>query len=223
MGGLYMQSISEILSSVDISGLLLATVFAYVIGALPLADRVSRRQGVDIFRAGTGLAGSSNVMKSVGRKSGSVVFLGDLAKGIIVVIFAHRIGGVEDAWIVVPAAGAVVGHWNSVFTLLKGGDGLATLGGATLAVFGVAGFVGVAVAGLVAFGGQRMPYTSLFSVISGYVTIAVINAMTGGDMRTMAAMGTLAFIGFGHAILGHARRRRGAPDIEMTGAEQLAE
>ncbi len=219
-----LDSVSTVLNSVDISSLLLATVIAYTLGALPLADRLSRRRGVDIFAAGTGLAGSSNVMKSVGRISGSIVFLGDLAKGILAVVIAQALG-VEGPWIVVPAAGAVVGHWNSVFTWLRGGDGLATLGGATLAVFGIAGFIGVAIAGIVAFGGQKMPYTSLMSVISGYVSIAIINAMNLGDMRTMFAMGTLAFIAFGHAVLGHARRRRGAmPGAEIAGAaEQLAE
>ncbi len=217
-----MPSVDGILTTIDLSGLLLATVIAYVIGALPLADRISRRRGVDIFRTGTGLAGSSNVMKTVGRVSGSIVFLGDLAKGVLAIIVAQRVG-VEGPWLVVPAAAAVIGHWNSVFTWLRGGDGLATLGGATLAVFGIYGFVGVACAGIVALGGQKMPYTSLLSIISGYVAIALLNMMNYGDLRSVFAMGTLAFIVFGHAVLGHARRRRASIPGDVATAEGPAE
>ena len=49
----------------DVWSLLLATAVGYLMGALPLADRLSRRSGVDIFRTGTGLAGATNVMRMV--------------------------------------------------------------------------------------------------------------------------------------------------------------
>ena len=38
-----------------VPNLLIAIVAGYLIGALPLAVRISRRQGVDIFAVGTGL------------------------------------------------------------------------------------------------------------------------------------------------------------------------
>ncbi len=217
-----MPWVGEFLSNIEPSALLLAVVVASVLGALPLADRISRRRGVDIFQSGTGLAGSSNVIKSVGRVSGAIVFLGDMAKGILVIVIARALG-IEGVWTVVPAAAAVIGHWNSVFTRFKGGDGLATLGGVTLAVFPLYGFLGVVFAGLVALGGQRMPYTSLFSVISGYAVIVALSVLNDSDVRLPFAYGALATIVFAHAILGHALRRRTSPASDLTSAERFAE
>jgi glycerol-3-phosphate acyltransferase PlsY len=128
----------------QIVNLIVAAGIAYVLGALPIAERVSRRRGIDIFNIGTGLAGSTNVLKNVGRVSGAVVFLGDMAKGIVAVFVAQQLLGIEGPWIVVPTTSAIIGQWNSVFSGFKGGDGLVVLGGATLAVFPEYGIIGVA-------------------------------------------------------------------------------
>ena len=52
----------------DFSALLLAIAIGYVLGAIPVADRISRRLGVNIFSTGTGLAGASNVRRTVGKR-----------------------------------------------------------------------------------------------------------------------------------------------------------
>ena len=66
--------------------------------------------------------------------------------------------------------------------------------------------VGIAVA----LGGQKLPYTSLLCIFSGYgVVIALTYLWNPGEMNTVLAIGTLAIIVFGHAVLGHARRNRG--------------
>jgi glycerol-3-phosphate acyltransferase PlsY len=190
----------------NVWSLLTAVVVGYVLGALPLADRLSRRSGVDIFRTGTGLAGATNVMRMVGRVPAAVVLLGDMSKGIITIFVAQQLLGLEGAWIVVPAAAAVIGHWYSIFSGFKGGDGFVVLGGITLAAFPY-GIIGVAFASLVALGGQRMRYTSLLNIPAGYmVVIAIAMRYFRDDLETALAMGALAMIVFGHAVLGHARR-----------------
>jgi glycerol-3-phosphate acyltransferase PlsY len=191
----------------NVWSLLTAVVVGYVLGALPLADRLSRRSGVDIFRTGTGLAGATNVMRTVGRVPAAVVLLGDMSKGIITIFVAQQLLGLEGAWIVVPAAAAVIGHWYSIFSGFKGGDGFVVLGGITLAAFPEYGIIGVAFASLVALGGQRMRYTSLLNIPAGYmVVIAIAMRYFRDDLETALAMGALAMIVFGHAVLGHARR-----------------
>ena len=85
----------------DAWSILLASVAGYLLGALPLADRLSRRSGVDIFRTGTGLAGATNVMRAVGRVPGAVVLLGDMSKGIITIFTAQQLLGLEGTWLVV--------------------------------------------------------------------------------------------------------------------------
>ena len=193
----------------DISNLLLAVTVGYLLGATPLADRVSRRSGVNIFEAGTGLAGASNVLHNVGKVPAAVVFLGDMAKGIIAIFVAQFFLGIEGPWLVVPGLAAVIGQWNSIFSRFKGGDGLVVLGGITLAAFPLYGIVGVAVASIVALVAQKMPYSSLVNILVGYMVIIALAMVTfNDDVDTALAMGGLALIVLAHAVLGHARRRR---------------
>ena len=60
--------------------LLLASLVSYIFGALPFAHRLSSRKGIDIFSTGTGLAGASNVFRSVGKGSALLVLVFDVAK-----------------------------------------------------------------------------------------------------------------------------------------------
>ena len=205
----------------SLSTLIISAAVAYLIGALPIADRLSRRSGVNIFESGTGLAGATNVLKTVGKLPAILVFIGDMAKGVIIVFVAQRLDGVgldsiEGVWIVVPVAAAVVGQWNSVFSRFKGGDGLVVLGGATIIAFPeyAIGFIGVACAAAIASAAQRMPFSSLFNVPIGYGVIIGLSGVMNLDVNAPIAMGCLGVAVFGHALLGHARRRRSSADEE---------
>ena len=203
----------------EIPSLLIASAIAYLFGAIPLADRVSRRRGVDIFNIGTGLAGASNVRRNVGTVPAAVVVIGDAVKGMAAIVIAKLLG-VEGVWIFIPATATVIGHWNSIFTRFKGGDGLVVLGGMCLVVFSapigyVISVLGVLVGIVVALGGQKMAYTSLLCVISGYVVvIALTHFWNPTEMGTALVIGALAVVVFGHAVLGHARRNRGDGESE---------
>ena len=96
---------------------------------------------------------------------------------------------------------------------------MATLGGAIVALFPVFGVVSVAVAMVVALGGQKLPYSSLLSIVFGYATLVTLNVandgntvvVTGvrdmGDPVTAMGIGGLAALVLAHALRGHKRRR----------------
>ena len=203
---------------------LLAVVIGYLLGSLPIAALLSRRAGVDIFEVGTGLPGASNVMRNVGRAPAVLVLLGDMAKGALAVVIAKYLG-VDAPLVVLPAGAAVLGHWRSIFTRFRGGDGLATLGGAIVALFPIFGIIAIAVAMIVSLGGQKLPYTSLLGIVFGYATLALLNVayegqsvdMMGivdeGDVVTALGLGGIAALVLAHALKGH-RRRRGATEAE---------
>lgn len=193
---------------------LIATAGGYLLGSLPLAYLISRRHsGTDIFEVGTGLPGASNVMRNVGMVPAVMVFVGDMAKGTLAILLA-RVMGVESPWLLLPAAAAVAGHWKSMFTGFRGGDGLVTLGGAIIALFPVYGLISIAVALAVALGGQKMPYTSLANVIVGYSVLAGLVVYDPFDIVRYSDTAPLVF-GIGglcglvlaRAALGHRRRR----------------
>ncbi|NQW23501.1 MAG: glycerol-3-phosphate acyltransferase [SAR202 cluster bacterium] len=116
-----------------IQKVVLAIAAGYLLGALPFAQIASRMRGVDVFATGSTLAGTANVFFNVGHRTGALVFVGDVAKGGAAVFAAWGLG-VPPALILVAGGAAVVGHWKSVFTGFRGGDGMAPLMGVSLAL-----------------------------------------------------------------------------------------
>ncbi len=190
----------------SIATFLLAVVGAYLLGALPLADQMSRRHGVDIFAVGSGLAGSTNVRRSVGKFPAMVVMIGDMAKGALAVVFANLMG-VDGAWFVVPAAAAIIGHWYSAFSGFRGGDGVATLAGVGIAQFTGVGVIAVMVAMLVFSGGQKMPYSSLVGLVIGYGVMVMGAIAYEVPIIPVVGFAGLTAMVLVRASLGHAHRR----------------
>ena len=123
---------------------LLAIASSYFLGAIPFAQIASRIRGVDVFSTGSTLAGTANVFFNVGRRTGALVFVGDVAKGGAAVFTSWALGVPPD-FILVAGGAAVIGHWKSVFTGFRGGDGMAPLMGVSLALIPVLSVLGVAV------------------------------------------------------------------------------
>ena len=121
----------------------LAIAAGYFLGAIPFAQIASRLRGIDVFATGSTLAGSANVFFNVGHRTGALVLVGDVAKGSAAVFSAWALG-VPPALILVAGGAAVVGHWKSVFTGFRGGDGMAPLMGVSLAMMPVLAVLGFA-------------------------------------------------------------------------------
>lgn len=122
----------------------LAIAAGYLLGALPFAHIASRLRGIDVFSTGSTLAGTANVFFNVGHRTGALVLVGDVAKGGAAVFAAWAIG-VPPVVMLVAGGAAVVGHWKSVFTRFRGGDGMAPLMGVSLALMPALAVLGVAV------------------------------------------------------------------------------
>ena len=187
--------------------LLSSMVVAYILGALPLADQISRWHGIDIFSTGSGLAGASNVLKSVGKLAALLVILGDMGKGALALIVAGLLG-VDGGLIMLPLAAAVVGHWRSAFSGFRGGDGMAVLGGAGIPLFATVGLIGIVVAMVVALGAQRLPYSSLLGIVFGYATIVGLSVSFDGATILALGYGGMAGLVLAYALVGHRRRRQ---------------
>ncbi len=123
--------------------MVLAIAAGYFLGAIPFAQIASRLRGIDVFATGSTLAGSANVFFNVGHRTGALVLVGDVAKGSAAVFSAWALG-VPPALILVAGGAAVVGHWKSVFTGFRGGDGMAPLMGVSLAMMPVLAVLGFA-------------------------------------------------------------------------------
>ena len=202
--------------------LAVASLVSYIFGALPFAHRLSRRKGIDIFKTGTGLAGASNVLKTVGKGSAVIVLVFDLAKGALAVIVSGMMG-IEGTAILIPATFAVLGHWNSVFTRFKGGDGMAIGGGVAIALFGYFAILAVVVTALVAIFAQKLPFSSLTSIVFGYISLVLSTSILAkNELGTLAlSYGVLVALIFVHAVLGHSKRNKRSQIFEESETNRI--
>ena len=191
---------------------LLAVLIGYLLGAIPVAALVSRYRGVDIFDTGTGLAGAANVFRNVGRKEGITVFLGDFAKGSLAVLIAYRLG-LDGQMALLAATAVLFGHWYSLFTHFKGGDGLSSLLGVTLVMLPSIMVMGLAIAIVVFLVARRTDYhPTLVSGAAGYSFLVWRAGSSGGDQGVALGIVALALLVLGHGILSH--RRQGTSPLQ---------
>ena len=190
-----------------LTGIILSTLIAYLLGALPIAVWISRRNNVDIFNVGTGLPGASNVRRQVGNVPGGLVLIGDMAKGAIAILAARQMQ-IDGIWLILPCFAMVAGHWKSIFTGFRGGDGLAPLGGAILVMFPpFNGFLAALIGSVVTLGGQKLPYTSLLGLVAGIAALLwLVRAGTPEEIALAGGVALVAVMVLIHASVGHRRR-----------------
>lgn len=112
-------------------GLAIAAVCGYFIGSLNPASLIAKARGIDLAGSGSGNPGATNAGRVMGRKTGILVMVLDVLKGVIpVLLFDHLLGypGGETAGFF-----AILGHITSPFLKGKGGKGAATTLGVVLA------------------------------------------------------------------------------------------
>jgi acyl-phosphate glycerol 3-phosphate acyltransferase len=105
--------------------LLLTVLAAYLVGGIPFGYLVARCRGVDIFRAGSGNIGATNVGRVLGARLGVLVFVADFAKGALPVFAARQLGFPATEQVLVGLV-AILGHMFPIYLRFRGGKGVAT-------------------------------------------------------------------------------------------------
>ena len=119
---------------------IIIAVIAYAIGSINFSVIISRKlAGFDVREKGSGNAGSTNVLRSVGKKAAVLTLVCDILKGVVSVLIAVVIGWIfkdSDKALLVQIAGVlvVVGHTFPIFFEFKGGKGVATSLGVLLII-----------------------------------------------------------------------------------------
>ncbi len=107
---------------------------AYLLGSSNMAYWLSRLRKVDIQSHGSGNLGASNATVLLGWGAGALVAVHDIAKGLLAVLVVKLVfPGLEYAGAVAGVA-AVLGHIFPFYLQFRGGKGLATFLGMTLAL-----------------------------------------------------------------------------------------
>src|SRR5262245_54563182 len=105
---------------------LLGILLSYLVGAIPFGYLIARSRGVDIFHAGSGNIGATNVGRVLGRRFGILVFVLDFLKGAVPVALMSWWQGSRDGAAVAAGLAAFVGHMFPIYLGFRGGKGVAT-------------------------------------------------------------------------------------------------
>jgi glycerol-3-phosphate acyltransferase PlsY len=120
---------------------------AYLLGSFPAAYFAAKRaQGLDIREVGSGNVGSTNAVRTLGLRWGALVFGIDVLKGVIPVLLGKWLGG--EPMGILAGLIALTGHIFPVWLQFKGGKGIATGLGVSLALFPVFGLLGLTLWGI---------------------------------------------------------------------------
>ena len=101
-------------------------LLSYLIGSVNFAYIVASFKNMDISSSGSGNPGTSNVMRTLGKKYAAFVLLGDVFKGVIPILLF-------DQNLIIYGIAAVIGHIYPVFYKFRGGKGVATYLGVYIA------------------------------------------------------------------------------------------
>lgn len=145
---------------------LAALLLGYALGSIPFGLLLTRMAGTqDIRSIGSGNIGATNVLRTGRKGLAAATLLGDALKGTVAVLLALAWLGPEAA--LAAALGAFLGHLFPVWLGFKGGKGVATFLGVTLALAWPAALVFAAAWLGVAF---LTRYSSLAALVASVVT-----------------------------------------------------
>jgi acyl phosphate:glycerol-3-phosphate acyltransferase len=149
----------------------------YLLGSIPVGLLVSLvAAGTDLRESGSGRTGTTNALRALGPAAASVVLVLDVAKGAAAVLLARALyAGDGSEWVAAGAGlAAVIGHVWPVFIGFRGGRGVATGGGALLALLPIAVPVPAAVLVAVILAWRYVSLGSISAAVSMPLVVAVL-------------------------------------------------
>ena len=92
--------------------LIIVAVISYCIGSINFSVIISRKfAGFDVRSKGSGNAGTTNMLRSVGKGAAAITLVCDILKGVVSVFIAYVIGLIvkgENAALLIQTAGIAV-------------------------------------------------------------------------------------------------------------------
>lgn len=111
---------------------IIIAIIAYLIGSINFSILISKKKaGYDIRQKGSGNAGTTNMLRNLGKKYAAITLICDVLKGVVAIVIAIIVGNIlgdTNKVLLVQIAGVavVIGHTFPIFFGFKGGKGVAT-------------------------------------------------------------------------------------------------
>lgn len=158
---------------------MLSLLIGYICGLFQTAFIYSKRRGGDIRKVGSGNSGTTNALRSYGKKAGAVVLAGDLLKCLAAIWLARFFfarGDAASARLIglYAGLGCVLGHNFPFYMGFKGGKGICCTLGIVLMFWWPLGILAIVI---------------FFSIIAltHYVSVGSLTALSAACLLGMAA------------------------------------
>lgn len=139
-------------------------IAAYLIGNISPAILIGKAKGVDIKSEGSGNAGTTNVLRVLGKKAAAATLVIDVLKGTAAVVLGGVLFGQDTAaWCV---AAVFAGHVWPVFFGFRGGKGVATAFGALCGYMPAMGFIALGIVAIGVLISKRMSFGSVLGAVT---------------------------------------------------------
>jgi glycerol-3-phosphate acyltransferase PlsY len=159
---------------------LLFVVCAYLLGSVPFAIVASKALKLPDPRTyGSHNPGATNVLRTGNKKAAIITLVGDVAKGLIVVLVARYVLVGQEGWVFLVAIAVFLGHIFPVFLKFKGGKGVATALGVLFALNWLMGLVALAIWLLVAAISRYSSVSAMVAAVGASV-FALLNPRIDG-------------------------------------------
>jgi glycerol-3-phosphate acyltransferase PlsY len=186
---------------------LVCLAIGYVFGLFQTGYIYGRLHGIDIRNHGSGNAGTTNMLRTLGKKAGVITLLGDAFKCVFAVLFVRVLLGGRYPDILpllsfYTAAGVILGHNFPFYLNFHGGKGIAATAGLILSLNWVMTLLGILVFGSTVFLTHYVSLGSLLVYVGIMVELIVMGqhgvfGMTQRYLNEMylvaAALAVLAF------------------------------
>lgn len=103
---------------------ILSSIIGYLLGSINSSLIVGKFYGVDVRQHGSGNAGATNTLRTLGKSAAILVLVGDIAKGVVSYLIGLYIAG--DTGALVGGAACILGHNWPLYFKFKGGKGALT-------------------------------------------------------------------------------------------------
>jgi len=178
---------------------LISFAIGYICGLFQTAYLYGRLNNIDIRDHGSGNPGTTNALRTLGKKAGIITFIGDCLKCVLAVWIVRQIYGApypNDPFLYVGAVrlmhpgsiillsmyagiGAIIGHNYPFYLKFKGGKGIAATAGLMLAINPWMALIGAACFIVVVAATKYVSLGSLVLVVVFLVQVIMYGQMGG--------------------------------------------
>ena len=184
----------------------------YVFGLFQTNYIYGKMHGIDIREHGSGNAGTTNMLRTLGTKAGVITFVGDCLKCVLAVLIAVGIFGKNHSEMLplikmYAAAGTILGHNFPFYLGFRGGKGIAATAGLGLSFDWI-----MCILGVITFAAAFLltHYVSLGSLLvyAGVVIEIIILGQMGHFHMTQPLLNELYVLAFALAAMAFWKHRQ---------------